>query len=351
MQSIAIVGGGVAGLGAAYSLRDRAANVTLFERDDDIGGRAATRHRDGCAYDYGANYLKDGDSRVTELVRGPLSDGLVEVDGPVWTFDADGEVSPGRDADEHKWTYEDGIATLAVRLCDAADPTVRTEATVESLKRTNDGWVVWTSDGSADGERAGRVRNGAFDAVVLTPTAPNTADVLAAAEWDHPVCERIREAVAAVPYRTIISVALHYPFSVDVPHYALVNTDREHEVGWLSREECKPGHVPGGESLLVVQMAPDWSASRYGDEGDGIAADAAEHASELLDDDRLAEPDWHDIGEWRYALPDDGVADGTVERARDHDLYLAGDWVAGDGRLHSALVSGIETGELLGQGG
>jgi predicted NAD/FAD-dependent oxidoreductase len=350
MQSIAIVGGGVAGLGAAYALRDRGADVTLFERDDDLGGRAATRHREGCVYDYGANYLKDEDPLVTDLVTGALSDGLVDVAEPVWTFDEDGDVSPGRDADDHKWTYEDGIATLADRLRAAADPTVLTETTVESLERTADGWRIHATVETADAP-AETVQRGAYDAVVVTPTAPNAADLLAASNWDHPDRERIREAVAAVPYRTIVSVALHYPFAVDPPFYALVNTDREHDVGWLSREECKPRHVPDGETLLVVQMAPDWSASRYGDGSDAVAGDAAEHAAALLDDDRLADPDWHDVGEWRHALPDDAVAADAVQRARENDLYVAGDWVAGDGRLHAALANGIETGERVSSDG
>ncbi|NHN47163.1 FAD-dependent oxidoreductase [Halostella sp. JP-L12] len=345
MQSIAIVGAGVAGLGAAYALRDRDATVTLFERADRVGGRSATRRTDGYTYDTGANYLKDGDDRVTDLVTGPLSSGLVEVEGPVWTFDADGAVSPGRDEDERKWTYEGGIATLATRLRDAADAAVETGTPVERLRRASDEWVVETAMRGAPG--VSDDGSAAFDDVVLTPPAPETAALLADAEWDHPDRERIREAAAAVPYRSILSVALHYPAPVERPYYALVNTDREHAVGWLAREECKPGHVPDGESLLIAQMAPDWSADRFGDDDDAIAADAARHAAALLDEDRLRSPDWTDVARWRRALPDAGVAADAVAAARDHDLYLAGDWVAGEARLHAALSSGLKTGERV----
>jgi len=344
MQSIAIVGAGVAGLGAAYALRDWDATVTVFERADRVGGRSATRRAAGCTYDTGANYLTDGDDRVTNLVTGPLSSGLVETAGPVWTFDADGAVSPGRDEDERKWTYETGIATLATRLREAAGATIETGTPVETLRRTDNGWAVET--GWSDAGESNVDESAAFDAVVLTPPAPETATLLADAEWDHADCERVQEAADAVPYRSILSVALSYPHPVERPYYALVNADREHEVGWLAREECKPGHVPDGESLLIAQMAPDWSAERFDDE-DAVAVDAARHAAALLDDDRLRSPDWHDTVRWRRALPDDGIDADAVAAARDHDLYLAGDWVAGEARLHAALSSGLKTGERV----
>ena len=345
MLSIAIVGAGVAGLGAAYALRDRDAAVTVFERADRVGGRSATRRTAGCTYDTGANYLKDGDDRVTDLVTGPLSSGLVETEGPVWTFDADGSVSPGRDEDERKWTYESGIATLATRLREAADATVETGTPVETLRRADDEWIVETGGSGAGEPNGGSVA--AFDAVVLTPPAPETAALLADAEWDHPDRERVRGAATAVPYRTILSVALGYSRPVDRPYYALVNTDREHAVGWLAREECKPGHVPDGESLLIAQMAPDWSADRFDDDADAVAADAARRAAALLDEDRLRSPDWHDVVRWRRALPDEGVDADVVAAARDSDLYLAGDWVAGEARLHAALASGLEAGDRV----
>src|SRR5699024_9052072 len=129
--------------------------------------------------------------------------------------------------------------------------------------------------------------------------------------------------------------------------YALVNTDGEHEIGWLSREECKPGHVPEGESVLIVQLAPDWSAERYGESTDEIAAAAADSVAELLDDERLAAPDWVDSKGWRLAQPDDGVDTELLARAAADGLFFAGDWVAGEGRIHLALDSGLDAGERI----
>lgn len=338
-EQLAIVGAGGAGAGAAYALRDSDTAVTVFEERDGVSGRAATRRRGGCVYDYGANYLRSDDERVTALVTEALdSEGLVDVREPVWTFDADGTISAGDDRDEHKWSYEQGLARLAERLFARTDATLHLGTPVGSLSRAGDAWRV-VGDGGTD--------LGVFDAVLLTPPAPRTADILDASEWNTDVRDALVDAARSVPYRTIYSAVLHYRFELDRPWYALVNVDREHEVGWLSREACKPGHVPEGESLLVVQMAPDWSVNRLDDDPDAVLADVADLTADLLDDERFADPDWVDGRGWRHALADAAVAEEPVRDAREHGLHVAGDWVAGEARLHAAVRSGLEAGDRL----
>ncbi len=338
-MKLAIVGAGAAGAAAAYRLRDENVDVTVFEKSRGVCGRAATRRKNSCTYDHGANYIKPDSERVAELVTETLSTaGLVDIDEPVWTFDRDGERQPGSRDDDHKWTYEDGITGLAKRLFAETDASIEFETRIESLQRTDERWRLTDTDG---------VDLGAFDRVLLTPPAPQTADLLRASEWDDPRSDSLAAAVEAVPFRTVYSVLLHYPFAVEYPWYALVNTDRDHEIGWLSREECKDGHVPDGETLLVVQMAPEWSTARYDDPSEEVKADAAEAVATLLDDERFAEPDWTDRQGWLYALPDAGVDTESIRMAEDDGLYFAGDWVEGDGRVHLAVESGLDVGERV----
>jgi len=340
-RTLAVVGAGAAGAGAAYALRSEPVDVTIFEKSGGVCGRAATRRKDGCVYEYGANYLKADDERVNRLVTEELpDDGLVDIDKPVWVFDAEGTIREGQRPAETKWTYERGITQLAKRLLDATAATVHRNTRVEALDNAGDGWEIEDSEGT---------RRGTFDAVLLTPPAPQTADLLGQSGWQHVDRRRLREAIASVPYRTIISGLLHYDFELAAPYYALVDEDKSHEVGWVGREECKRGHVPDGESLLLVQMAPDWSVDHYRDPPEAILDGIAETTATLLDDDRLASPDWTDHQHWRYALPDDGVDDDLIESGADHDLFFAGDWVAGEARLHSAIRSGLETGERIGE--
>jgi hypothetical protein len=294
------------------------------------------------------------DDRTDDLLRELGEEGLVDVELPVWTFTADGEVSEG-DADRgdaHKWTWEAGITQLAKRLLDRTDATVELESRVESIARsgsagdgsgkgdaaTDGGWHLTDADGDD---------HGPFDALLLTPPAPQTADLLDATDWNDDRLPALRDAVADVEYRSTLSAILHYPFETDRPWYGLVNVDKEHDAGWLSREECKRGHVPDGESLLVVQMGADWSSEHYDDDGSEVASAAAATAADLLDDDRLRDPDWTDVSRWRYAQPDGGVDADAVRAAEDAGLYVAGDWVVGEGRVHRALWNGYDAGERI----
>lgn len=345
-EEVCIVGAGLAGVGVAYGLRNEPVEVTILEKSRGVGGRAATRRKHGCRYDHGANYIKDGDDRTDELVRELGQQGLVDIEEPVWTFDADGEISPGDRRAAHKWTWTEGITQFAKRVLDRTDATVHRTTRVDGLTRTADGWTLSDTDGTD---------HGPFEAVVLTPPAPQTADLLASTSVDDAVAsetaaatlDRSTEAVREVPFRTIRTVVLQYPFEIDRPYYALVNTDREHPVGWLARESCKDGHIPDGESLLVAQMAPDWSTAHYDDSLDSAADEVAGMVAELLDDDRLAEPGWVDDQGWRYALPDAGLDDGIAADLREQSLFLAGDWLVGEGRAHRAFWNGVDAAERI----
>ncbi|WP_306057101.1 NAD(P)/FAD-dependent oxidoreductase [Natronococcus wangiae] len=343
MERIGIVGAGAGAAAASYAIGESAADVsvTVLEKSRGLCGRAATGRRGEVVYDYGANYVKADDDRVVDLLTETLStDGLVDVADPVWTFDGEGEISPGRDADEHKWTYRQGLTQLAKRLFDRTDATIHRETRVERVVRDADAGT-WKLE-----DAAGKIW-GPYDALVLNPPAPQTADLLRSAAWEADRREPLVAAVDTVPYRRIWTGIFHYPFELEAPYYALVNADKNHEIGWIGREECKPGHVPDGESALVVQANHEWSVDRADEDPERNLAELAALTAGLLEDDRLTDPDWTDHRSWRYALPEDGVASEPLRRAESAGLYCVGDWIAGEGRVHAALRSGLEVGERV----
>ncbi|MFB6227547.1 MAG: NAD(P)/FAD-dependent oxidoreductase, partial [Halobacteriales archaeon] len=229
MSDIGIVGAGAAAAATAFQLDEHLpdADVTVLEKSGGVCGRAATRRHGDLTYDYGANYVKSDDERVVELLTDTLdTEGLVDVTEPIYTFDASGEVSPGRPVDEHKWSYRRGLTQVAKRLFARTDATIHRRTRVETLRRDGEDWTLVDADGASWGP---------FDAVVLNPPGPQTAGLLRDAEWTADAREQLADA-ADLPYRTIWTAVLHYPFEVDVPYYALVNADKDHEVGWISRE-------------------------------------------------------------------------------------------------------------------
>jgi len=340
-MEIGIIGAGAASAAATYVLDGAApdARITVLEKSGGVCGRAATRRNDGRYYDYGANYLKDDDERIVELVTETLdTTGLASIDEPVYVFDETGTVSEGRDEYEQKWTYRNGLTQIAKRLFDRTDATLQRRTRVETIRRDGDRWELDDTDGQSWGP---------FDILLCNPPAPQTAELLANAEWDAEIRKKMVEAVEAVPYRSVWTAVLGYEFELDRPYYAVVNTDKEHDVGWISREECKPGHVPDGESLLIVQANHEWSVEHYDDPPAANVADLAEQTAAVIGDDRLAAPAWTDYQGWRYAQPEGAVARGPLDSAEEHGLYCVGDWIPGEGRLHAALRNGLDTAERI----
>ncbi|PSQ45975.1 NAD/FAD-dependent oxidoreductase [Halobacteriales archaeon SW_7_68_16] len=341
MTRVGVIGAG-AGAAAATYVVDGAGDVevTVLEKSRGLCGRAATRRRGPVRYDYGANYVKDDDERVARLLTEELDDeGLVDADRPIYVFDADGTVSEGRNADGHKWSYREGLTQIAKRLFGRTDATIHRETRVETVRRSDERWHLTDASGTEWGP---------FDRLIVNPPAPQTAALLRGADWDADARTDLAAAAAGVDYRSVRTAVLHYPFAIDRPYYALVNPGKDHPVvGWISREECKPGHVPDGETVLIVQSSHEWAVDHRDASVAENVATLADHAAAIVGDDRLRDPDWTDHQGWRYALPETGVVPGPVRAAEDAGLYPVGDWVAGEARLHAALRNGLSVGERL----
>ena len=333
---VGIIGAGAAASTAAHVLDDTGIEVTILERSDAVGGRAATRQRGAVTYDCGTNYLKTDDERVLELVTG--SEGLERIDGPLYVFDAEGTVTPGRDETEEKLTYRGGMTELSTRLLGDTAATVHRNTRVTGLERTDGRWRLTDATGDEWGP---------FDAVVCTPPAPQTATLLRAADWDSPVRAELVAAVESVSHRPVWTGVLGYEFDVDLPYYALVNPEKSHDIDWLAREECKPGHVPDGQSVWLVQANSDWSATHAADPPAENIEQLAATTAAIVGDERLADPDWSDHQHWPHALPEGGPSREPLRRAEAAGLYCAGDWVSGEARFHAALRDGLETGDRL----
>ncbi len=332
---VGIIGAGMAGLGVAIALHDAPVETILIEKSHGPSGRAATRRRDGIAYDHGANFI---DLSAVEEVRGVFERWVPEherapVAGAIWTHDAEGNRSPGRNEIQQRFSLKDGISRLGRHLSEASGAVLRTETRATSVHRAETGWIV-----EAEEEKT----LGPFDALVLTPPAPQAAALLT-----HDDQADLRRALADVSYRSQFSVvlALTHPLPAHDGIYAYLNTDRTHPIAWLSFESRKPGHVPEGQEVLIVQMAHAWTAEHYDDDRDDLAQRATALAEHLLG--ARLDVAWHDVQRWRYALPNSALDLSTVRAAEETGLYVAGDAVVGKGRVAESLASGLDVGRRV----
>jgi renalase len=342
VNEVAIIGAGMAGLAAAHELRQSGLGAVVFEKSRGVAGRAATRRRDGRCYDHGANFFRTDDPEVHRLVHERLpTDELVEIPGPVWTFDADSVISEGDPAHNSlpKYTYRRGISTLGKLLAASADVDLRRQVRVTRLQRAEPGWRLIAETGE---------ELGCWSRVILTPPAPQTAEVLASSDLDASHRETLLDALRPAAYHRQFSFVLGYQRPLPRPHpfHALVNAGGGHAVAWLGFENDKPGHVPPGETVLIAQMAPDWSDDRYDHPRDGLLAEVLREIATLLPD-LDPNPDWWDSQRWGFAHPVAAANEKMLSAAEPCGIFIAGDAPAGRGRVPLAIKSGLATGRRL----
>ena len=177
------------------------------------------------------------------------------------------------------------------------------------------------------------------DLVLLTPPAPQSADILAASDLDAGLKTALLAELARASYRRCISLALAYDRPIARPFYALVNIDRAHPVAWLALEHAKaPERCPPGHSLLIAQMGARWSLDHWETPAAQLQRLVVDQVGALLGQEARV-PLWSDVQRWRYALPDSS-ADFDTLNASGSGLFFAGDYMSGPGRLHLAIESG-----------
>lgn len=336
-MKLAIIGAGVAAGAASWRLRDTDLVISVFEKSRGASGRAATRRRDAFTYDHGANFVRPTSDRIFSLITKHLpTGGLCSISRPVFTFDATGHIACGTQVDNATptWTYRAGISALGKLLFEASGARMYYETRVGDLTRRSDGWSLTTTEGTPYGP---------FDAVLVTPPAPQAADLIEASSMSVGLRKRIVSALREARYRKQLSFALAFDRSIPRPAdcYALVNTDRKHDVAWLSFEEDKPGHVPPNHSLLVVQMAPAWSTAHFDHDLALLVPETLRLAGSLLRTD-LPLPIWSDLQRWRYALPDLPADAATLLTGEEDGLFFAGDALVGKGSVALALENGLD---------
>lgn len=337
---IAIVGAGVAGLTVAYGLRTLPVERTVFEKSRGYGGRAATRGRYGCRYDHGAPFFSAPTARVERLITAHLpTDQLVEVGRPLGGFTRKGDLVRRDEESGRKWTYRSGISTLGKLLARFGRAEMVHDTRIDRLERSGPHWHLQTKGGTSFG---------AYDAVVLTAPAPQTAAILERSSLSGDSAAAVQEAVGAIDYVAQFSYMLAYDRPVPRPAtvHGLVSEDDDHPISWIGFEHDKPGHVRGGTQLLVVHTAPDWTAARVDRDPERFLPEIKAQAADVLGTS-LHQPVWYDTQRWRYSRPRAGLSAEVQEQAAALGLYFAGDFVAGTGTVGAAIDTGFATARRL----
>ncbi len=319
---IAVIGAGIAGLGAARALQDQGHCVTVFEKSRGVGGRAATRRIGNIGCDHGAQYFTARDTRFRRAVEAWCEQGLVAPwEGRIGRV-SEGGVEPA--SNRHaRFVGVPGMSEIGRHL--GADLDVRKQTLVTALHHREGLWRLQREGGDALGD---------FDALVVALPAPQTQVLLAAA------APHLARQAAAVDYSPAWALMLSLPSEPLLPYDGLFFADGE--IAWAARNSAKPGRRG---HTWVVHAAADWTRAHLDTPVELVAKTlttslAAQTGMDLDDSEVLA------AHRWLYSLVDNPLQAGALW---DPALQLAvcGDWCNG-ARIEGAYLSGqAAAGHLL----
>ncbi len=323
-MKVGIVGGGIAGLGAAYTLAKKGVSSVVFERNDFCGGRCSTRTIGGYKFDQGAtNIAPRGKTLHTVMLDEIDDEQLVRIAKPIYVHEslrvAAGD--PAKNAIE-RYTYQTGNATLPHLLSRGID--VRYGCTVLELRKRIEGGY--------------RVLNEDFDALILTAPAQMCQALLTSIGEFRPISN--------IHYRKCISVMLGYELPTpETKYHALLDIEQRHPLTWMCLESAKClGRAPQGCTAIVAQMSSQFSEMHFDSKEEKIIEETVVYIQRLFGSEWNS-PAVTDIKKWRWSQPEMSAVFETVN-AGSSTLLIAGDGVSG-GRIENAFESGYKAAMLL----
>ena len=297
-KSVAVIGAGMAGIGAARLLVEEGCRVVVFDKSRGLGGRCATKRWEGHSVDHGAQYFTMRDADFSQAVRSACGEDLLEIQAAI--VDEAGRELPS----EERFFHAKGNSRLARALAEGLD--VRTGVTIEAVEDRRVGGEV-------------------FDVILSTAPWPQTAKLAGISGAQN-------------PYAPCLAGLFLYEgecVGLTAARYAI--SDRSgHALAWSACENHKPGRVGEGFTVMVVHASEEFSRARLEDDPASWAADLRALVEERWDIPSSAFRAVHPH-RWRYAR----ISQEMEIPALPEGWHFAGDLLT-ESRVESAWLAGRE---------
>lgn len=295
-KSVAVIGAGMAGIGAAHLLVEEGCRVVVFDKSRGLGGRCATKRWEGHSVDHGAQYFTMRDADFSQAVRLACGGDLLEIQAAI--VDEAGRELPS----EERFFHAKGNSRLARALAEGLD--VRTGVTIEAVEDRRVGGEV-------------------FDVILSTAPWPQTAKLAGISGAQNPYAPCLA-GLFLYEGEWVGSTAARYAIS-----------DRSgHALAWSACENHKPGRVGEGFTVMVVHASEEFSRARLEDDPASWAADLRALVEERWDIPSSAFRAVHPH-RWRYAR----ISQKMEIPALPEGWHFAGDLLT-ESRVESAWLSG-----------
>ncbi len=318
MQSCTVVGAGLAGLIAARTLEEAGVRVTVFEKEEKVGGRMRTDAVQDGVFDHGAQFFTIRSDRFEEIARTWISAGVVEE----WTrgfADSSGEQ---REDGHPRYRGTQGMTAIAEHLVSGLD--VRTGAEVSGLYRDEQGWQVFAGDSSTHRS----------DALVLTP--PSSLKLVD--ESGLSLTPGTRSALENIAYDPCIAVMVIPGGSGAVPEPGGVQIGGD-PLFWVADNLQKGiSDVPA----VTIHAGPEWSREHLHSDDEAISRLLLEEAKDYVGTNIETTA----VYRWRYSQPVGIHEERFVYIEGPPPLVFCGDAYGGP-KVEGAVLSGLAAAEKL----
>ena len=301
--SVAVIGAGMAGIGAARVLVDAGCRVVVFEKSRGLGGRCATKRWEGQTMDHGAQYFTMRDVAFRQAVESACGEDLRQIEAPIVAQNGQ-EISL-----EERFFHAQGNSRLARAL--AGDLDIRSGIELALIVDR-------------------RIGEDVFDVIISTAPLPQTARLAG--------LEKIEN-----PYAPCLTLLLLYEAAwpgLTRTRYAL-SDHSGHPLAWSACENHKTGRISENFTAMVVQTSLEFSRAR-------LEEDSAIWSQEVR---ALAEERWElpassframHPHRWRYAR----VGESMLVPELPEGWHFAGDLIT-ESRVESAWLAGRRVAEKV----
>jgi len=341
LKRVAVIGAGVSSLSFIYSFKayDKI-SVDLFERSKVLSGRATTRKTDGIIFDNGANYISSTNERVLNIINKELDTSeLITINKWIFPFDKFNSIDYHlKKAEEHnkltKYSYKSGINQIGYLLNSQIKLNnfkTHLSTNIEKIHKIDDGWEIYSN------ER----KFGEFDYIVFGLPAFNIAKILKNSNLN--ISEDIIKGLDEIKYKKIFSCVIAFENDQDLDFYALINSDRLHNISWISVENHKEGRVTKPNTLcLVIQMSSTFSEANETIEEKKVTEKIIKELENLIPVLKNNKTHYTNLKLWRLALPENKINEQTINKLKELGIYVIGDSIVGKGRVDLAMNTGLE---------
>lgn len=313
---IAIIGAGMAGLGAARALVQHEHSVTLFDKNTVPGGRVASESQEGFVFDTGAQNFATAGSSLDAVIHSELDTAdLIRIEKPIFTHDGH-HTQPGnsRVNSNPRYTYRTGNQTLPLLLAKGLD--IQFGSNVDQLSKAGNSVVI---------------NEQLYDGLILTAPVPQSSFLLWSLGEKRPT--------AQAKFRSCLSVQLGYDFELDLPFHAAIDPDGTTPLQWIGIESIKsPNRAPIGNSAVVAQLGGSFSQSAWLWTDSQIIQQSTGQLATLFGQ-KMLRPVFSNVKKWKYSQPEEIAMFDTVNN-HQRQIIVAGDGLMG-GRTELAFESGL----------